>query len=610
MVLRHGVFMTVGRATGFPLWWIGAAFAVLIVSGLLPGAGSGEGPSEAGPVLADVQAAGYVSSGTCRSCHPGHYHSWFESFHRTMTQRADPGAVAADLDGLELVLPGHAYRFERAGDQFWVDLTDSEGTQRYPIELTTGSHHRQWLWLGTGRGRTLAAVPFIYLIEDERWVPRDAAFMHPPARNWSTRMLDGKWGVGCIQCHTTAAQVAAARGPGPRRDGGEASAVELGIACESCHGPGGKHVRENRSPGRRYLQHLDATANASIVDPSDLDHERATALCGQCHSLEAAQASSGFMPGELLDPVFETEQRREVWGDLAFWPDGRVRTGGREYDALVETECYRRGEASCLSCHSMHRENDDPRPTEEWRVDQLRVGHDGNSACLQCHEMPDIEAHTHHAAGSRGSNCYDCHSPHTSYALLKAIRNHGVEAPDVSVELSTGRPNACNLCHLDRSLGWTAEHLQDWYGIEPPELDADQREIAASVLWAVSGDAGQRALAAWHMGWEPAQQASGTHWLPLYLSPLLDDSYPAVRYLAWRSLRTLPGYADLDYDYVADQKVRSASAMAAFDRWWRTHRSNPRARPSVLLDAQGTVSQNTLARLLSERDERRLEWIE
>ena len=62
-------------------------------------------------------------------------------------------------------------------------------------------------------------------------------------------------------------------------------------------------------------------------------------------------------------------------------------------------------------------------------------------------------------------------------------------------------------------------------------LAASQRErdVAAGVLWAVRGDAGQRALVAWHMGWGPAQEASGTDWLPLYLALLLDDPYPAVR---------------------------------------------------------------------------------
>ena len=40
--------------------------------------------------------------------------------------------------------------------------------------------------------------------------------------------------------------------------------------------------------------------------------------------------------------------------------------------------------------------------------------------------------------------------------------------------LATGRPNACNLCHLDKTLGWTAQYLEQWYGVTRPALDTDE----------------------------------------------------------------------------------------------------------------------------------------
>src|SRR5947208_5654909 len=66
---------------------------------------------------------------------------------------------------------------------------------------------------------------------------------------------------------------------------------------------------------------------------------------------------------------------------------------------------------------------------------------------------------SHHLAASSGSQCYDCHMPHTTYGVLKAIRSHQVGSPRVADELATGRPNACNLCHLDKPLAWTAHQL-------------------------------------------------------------------------------------------------------------------------------------------------------
>ena len=68
--------------------------------------------------------------------------------------------------------------------------------------------------------------------------------------------------------------------------------------------------------------------------------------------------------------------------------------------------------------------------------------------------------------------------PHTAYGLHKATRSHQITSPSVAVELETTRPNACNLCHLDQSIGWAATRLETWYGIEAPQLsDAQRREI-------------------------------------------------------------------------------------------------------------------------------------
>src|SRR5712691_8664697 len=49
---------------------------------------------------------GYVTSNSCRSCHPGNYASWHTSFHRTMTQVATASSVLADTRNLELTIRG------------------------------------------------------------------------------------------------------------------------------------------------------------------------------------------------------------------------------------------------------------------------------------------------------------------------------------------------------------------------------------------------------------------------------------------------------------------------------------------------------------------------
>ena len=106
--------------------------------------------------------------------------------------------------------------------------------------------------------------------------------------------------------------------------------------------------------------------------------------------------------------------------------------------------------------------------------------------------------------------------------------------------LDYGRPNACNLCHLNETLSWTADKLHTWYQQPVPELSEDDKTISAAVQWLVKGDAGQRALLAWGMGWEPAQKISGRDWLYPYLIYSLLDPYAAVRFDAWKSLANPP----------------------------------------------------------------------
>jgi hypothetical protein len=194
--------------------------------------------------------------------------------------------------------------------------------------------------------------------------------------------------------------------------------------------------------------------------------------------------------------------------------------------------------------------------------------------------------------------------PHTTYGLFTAMRSHRIDNPSVAVSVQTGRPNACNLCHLDRTLEWTGRALSEWYGEPEVALDLDQRTLAASVLWAVKGDAAQRAIVGWHMGWEPARTASGRSWQGAYLALLVADPYVAVRRVAERSLQTLPGFADFRVDFVSTQDA-SRMQREAITRWRALVAGAPdRSGSGLLMDARGELDRDEFRRLLSQRDDR------
>ena len=582
-----------------------------------------------------VPTDGYVGSASCRACHPHEHDTWHDSYHRKMTQIATPASVIGDFSGVQLEQAGHRITLQRRGDQFWAEMDDPASKKDGParrverqVVMTTGSHHMQIYWYDSGVNRKLGLLPFVYLRDDQRWVLGGATFLQP--RGSYANPAPGNWNNNCIKCHVTHGQWR------PRKNGTWATrAVEFGISCEACHGPGRLHVQQNRDPIRRYQYHLGDEDDPTVVHPGRLVRDLSSQVCGQCHGISEFDdreklnhwREHGFLyrPGKDLNTTRHVIQRdgkpkpemiemltkKPEYLDGSFWSDGMVRVSGREYNGLIETPCHQRGELSCLSCHTMHHKQDDPRPRKEWANDQLTTGMEGNQACTQCHDglkdKQSLARHTYHQADSEGSRCYNCHMPHTTYGLMKAIRSHTIDSPSVQASLATGRPNACNLCHLDKTLKWTAGHLSAWYGIDPPELTGDERGIAASLLWILRGDAGQRALVAWSMGWEPAQQVSSSTWLAPYLRDLLQDPYDVVRYIAYRSLRTLPAYQDLKYDFMGTSEKREAGMAMASEIWSARERSgDDMFTPAMLLDKTGNFLETEVGRLLNQRNQRAL----
>ncbi|MFT7463393.1 MAG: hypothetical protein ACI9EF_001737 [Pseudohongiellaceae bacterium] len=564
---------------------------------------------------------GYVTSKTCRACHAEHYATWQASYHSSMTQVASPDTVIADFDDVDVHGYGWDYKLSRQGDEFFVEMDPVLGLPaKRRVVMTTGSHAMQDVWVTSDDGNFVELVESVFLFSEERWVPREAVFLQPP-RGPAPRSLDERdfWTNRCIRCHST--------GPQPRAELRDTVVGEISIACEACHGPASEHVALNSDPRRRYEYHLSDKADETIVDPGRLSPRAASQVCGACHSHAAAHRNndgqwgsfpddgSQYLPGRELEDSLEIDKvTSHTWRPPAamasrFWPDGMVRGSGREYSDLNQSPCFNGGledgQMSCLSCHAMHKPTDDSRELEEWANDQLRVGMAGDKGCAQCHPGLDTAAHTHHQADSSGSRCYNCHSPYTNYGLLKSIRAHLNTNPDVATTLATGRPNACNSCHLDKSLGWTADRLSEWYETPRPVLTEEQESVASSVLWALRGDAAQRALTAASMGRDFAQNAAGAQWLAPYLLHLMKDPYDAVRYVAYHSLLTVPGFEDMEFDYVAKQAVRNASVKAALTIWNARAGSAAQAPiPALLLGADGLIDRAKFFEFASQRDER------
>lgn len=631
----------------------GAALGALLLAGgcavVFRPTGTPESEVEGRPI--EVAERADATSDACRACHPDQYASWHDSYHRTMTQLPSEQSIEARWNQILTATWTHddgrveerRYELLRSGDEFWVRSSGPVFASGHTLEagarriaLVTGSHHEQFFWYATGDpdDRKLAKFPLGYSIHQRRWLPMQALLLSPPT---PPSDLVGGWNVICFRCHSTHGR------PGFETESTDLVAshadtrfdtqvTEFGIACEACHGGAREHVEAYQNPLRRYASHLGLDTEGKVVNPAELDSRRSADVCGSCHSIHhlgfgreediAAFNQTGFAyrPGDLLAEkrLIATWEHRDdpAFADVVaedprffrnrFWPDGMPAVNGREYNGLLNTPCYQRGELSCTSCHRMHQAGDDPRGVKEWADDQLDASKLGNEACTSCHaELGEaLEEHTRHDADSSGSLCYNCHMPNTTFGLLKQTRSHQVDVPDVATALQTGRPTACNLCHVDATLAWTAGQLESGWGRGSPALDEEHRRTSQVALEALRGDAGLRAMAAWHLGWEPALEVAGDDWMVPLLAQLLEDPYAAVRYIAADSLRGRPGFEDFEYDYIAPRPRLEAARLEALERWRRSRPDEGRRRDeAVLMDDMSEPRWERIEALLSRRDD-------
>jgi formate-dependent nitrite reductase cytochrome c552 subunit len=96
--------------------------------------------------------------------------------------------------------------------------------------------------------------------------------------------------------------------------------------------------------------------------------------------------------------------------------------------------------------------------------------------CLGCHNpaspngphAPTIEAHTHHARGSAGSDCIACHMPKIEQTIANVnVRSHTFAFITPKMTDDFKIPNPCTSCHTDKSTAWAREALRGWSGISP-----------------------------------------------------------------------------------------------------------------------------------------------
>lgn len=592
--------------------------------GLLLQAKSDAGDPDAALVPRRAREGGAIGSEACKSCHPSEYASWAASYHRTMTQRAEGAAILAPRGDATIPVPGGVARVRHTEGALEIAMPDPEALAAGAPEtaadeapfrralLTTGSHHYQAYWVAGRRPGELRAAPIVWHREAQRFIPRHDVFLQPPdAPDHLVR-----WNSNCLACHATGAE--------PRhdlaRDAFNTQVIELGIACEACHGPGGAHADHFRDPVTRLEARGDERAQTFLVNPTKLSKERSIEVCGQCHAYAlphdegrwwtngyARDYRAGDVLAEsrtVLTPELVAERGDaaiEAASESLFWPDGTIRVSGRELNALAASRCFLDGAGerriACVDCHRMHGADPD---------DQLRPEAQSAEVCASCHAGYATPEHTQHREGALSPSCYDCHMPRVSYALYGAQRSHRIDSPTPAFSGVGAKPPACNLCHVDRTLRWTRDELARGWGLVDggPDDDGggddDDGSLSLSLRLALRGDAATRVILADHLLAPSAAAASGDDFQLPILATLLEDRYAAVRFVAARALVAHGDLAPGAYDFLAAPEARAAVAGGLIAGFRGAQHG---ARPELLL-LDGALDVARLRAEWAARDDR------
>jgi predicted CXXCH cytochrome family protein len=370
-----------------------------------------------------AEAAHYVGSKTCATCHVEIYERW----------RKTPMAnvVRDPREHADAILP---------------DLSEPNPLVKFTkddIALVYGSIWKQRYF--TKIGNDYFVEPAQWDVQHKKWLPyhvkKGADWW---AEYYPSDNMDRPTGPLCDGCHSV------------NYDIKTKTVTEWNVGCERCHGPGSEHMKQPL-PG-------------TIVNPARLNYVQANDVCIQCHSQGQPLANPmqgkyydwpvGYEVGKSLQDFWKLEEHKLGETSFTHFPDGTAHKNRMQGNDFAQSAMYTHG-VKCFSCHDVHG------TSNRWQL--LKPA---NVMCLECHgpgspngpHTSTITEHTHHKADSAGSECVNCHMPKMETEGIAGVNvsAHTFRFITPAMTEQYKIPNGCNLCHQDKSTAWATEALRRW----------------------------------------------------------------------------------------------------------------------------------------------------
>lgn len=506
----------------------------------------------------------FVGPDACRECHKQQHNHWMTHSHRRMNAVASDETVKGDFSGSgSIKYQGARGEFMRDGGRYRMRITyeDDGRTMLFDVQQTIGSRFFQYYIGVLIDGLPTAAysspdveyvLPFGYWLDRKAWVPvvhideeyPDEGERWNPLR--SQYPADGEpielsYAESCSHCHTSQ-PLADVMMRNPYLIGRHAPVLTMLSVSDYLRERYPDLMSRVQSGGPVQWQMQEVRQQLSLR-PVSARVAMHGISCEACHLGCRAHAAKklklpSFLPsGEHLylanDDAFASTGRTTSnlnWvcsrchqGERTLFSGGMSTWNSTEFSDAARGSCY--SKLTCVQCHNPH---------QGIGQDWTRPLAQDDAVCLKCHQkfsQPDRRlAHTHHAAGSTGDSCINCHMPKLNEGMQNVVRTHMIHSPTMPEMIEAGHPNACNLCHLDKPVDWTLLALRDWYGSEFEESRIAKhypdRTGPVGRNWLTHDHEAVRLVATATVGQQNAQWA-----LPEIIDQL-DDSYLLNRQFA------------------------------------------------------------------------------